>query len=174
MAEGSGAWRLETEVCQWKMLELKIGVFMLCYQLHFSPIFQFISVLRLKKRKDSNRKAEMQAINGEKPSGSDAAGKEAAPRLSLQPQAAQAPSTANRPEFSRWLRQTVQEQIDTCRRLVDISESEPEELTYSSMVSLKDVDEPCWTRQEEWKQVRSLSRVLSWVCIGCLLQQLVL
>ncbi|KAF4802781.1 hypothetical protein TURU_022429 [Turdus rufiventris] len=114
---------------------------------------KFISVLRLKKRKDSNRKAEMQAINGEKPSGSDAAGKEAAPRLSLQPQAAQAPSTANRPEFSRWLRQTVQEQIDTCRRLVDISESEPEELTYSSMVSLKEVDEPCWTRQEEWKQI---------------------
>ncbi|XP_023782857.1 serine/threonine-protein phosphatase with EF-hands 2 [Cyanistes caeruleus] len=115
---------------------------------------KFISVLRLKKRKESSRKAELQAINGERESGIDAAGNEAAPRLSLQPQSAQAPSTANRLEFTRWLRQTVQEQIDTCRRLVDISESEPEELTYSSMVSLKGADdEPCWSRQEEWKQV---------------------
>ncbi|XP_037991069.1 serine/threonine-protein phosphatase with EF-hands 2 [Motacilla alba alba] len=114
---------------------------------------KFISVLRLKKRKESSRKPQIEAINGESESGTDAAANEAAPRLSLQPQAAQAPSTANRLEFSRWLRQTVQEQIDTCRRLVDISESEPEELTYSSMVSLKDADEPCWTRQEEWKQV---------------------
>lgn len=141
---------------------------MLCYQLHFSHMFQFVSVLRLKKRKESSGKPQIQAINGESESGTDAA-----PRLSLQPQTAQAPSTANRREFSRWLRQTVQEQIDTCRRLVDISESEPEELTYSSMVSLKDADEPCWTHQEEWKQVRSLSRVLSWICCGCLLQQLV-
>ncbi|KAF2986950.1 hypothetical protein EK904_002081 [Melospiza melodia maxima] len=109
---------------------------------------RFVSVLRLKKRKESSGKPQIQAINGESESGTDAA-----PRLSLQPQSAQAPSTANRREFSRWLRQTVQEQIDTCRRLVDISESEPEELTYSSMVSLKDADEPCWTRQEEWKQV---------------------
>lgn len=147
---------------------------MLCYQFHFSRIFQFVSVLRLKKRRESSRKPEIQAINGERESGTDAAGNETAPRLSLQPQSAQAPRTANRLEFSRWLRQTVQEQIDTCRRLVDISESEPEELTYSSMVSLKDVDESCWTRQEEWKQVRSLSRVLSWVHCGCLLQQLVL
>lgn len=144
-------------------------VFMLCYQLHFSHIFQFVSVLRMKKRKELSRKPEIQAINGESKSDT-----EAAPRLSLQPQSAQAPSTANRLEFSRWLRQTVQEQIDTCRRLVDISESEPEELTYSSMVSLKDVDEPSWTGQEEWKQVRSLSGVVSWVCCGCLLQQLVL
>lgn len=151
------------------MSELELWVSMLCYQLHFSHIFQFISVLRMKKRKESIRKPEIQAINGESKSGADAAGNEAAPRFSLQPQSAQAPSTANRLEFSRWLRQTVQEQIDTCRRLVDISESEPEELTYSSMVSLKDVDEPCWTRQEEWKQVRSLSGVLSWVCCGCLL-----
>uniref|UniRef100_A0A8C9MM22 Serine/threonine-protein phosphatase with EF-hands n=1 Tax=Serinus canaria TaxID=9135 RepID=A0A8C9MM22_SERCA len=103
---------------------------------------KFISVLRLKKRNESSRKPQIQAINGESESGTDAAGVEAAPRLSLQPQSAQAPSTANRLEFSRWLRQTVQEQIDTCRRLVDISESEPEELTYSSMVSLKDADEP--------------------------------
>ncbi|KAL9851958.1 LOW QUALITY PROTEIN: serine/threonine-protein phosphatase with EF-hands 2 [Geothlypis trichas] len=109
---------------------------------------RFVSVLRLKKRKESSGKPQIQAINGESESGTDAT-----PRLSLQPQTAQAPSTANRREFSRWLRQTVQEQIDTCRRLVDISESEPEELTYSSMVSLKDADEPCWTHQEEWKQV---------------------
>uniref|UniRef100_A0A8C5U3A5 Serine/threonine-protein phosphatase with EF-hands n=1 Tax=Malurus cyaneus samueli TaxID=2593467 RepID=A0A8C5U3A5_9PASS len=114
---------------------------------------KFISVLRMKKRKELSRKPELRALNGESKSETDAAGNEAAARLSLQPQSAQAPSTANRLEFSRWIRQTVQEQIDTCRRLVDISESEPEELTYSSMVSLKDADEPCWTRQEEWKQV---------------------
>ncbi|XP_071411440.1 serine/threonine-protein phosphatase with EF-hands 2 isoform X1 [Pithys albifrons albifrons] len=114
---------------------------------------KFISVLRMKKSRESYRKAEMQDINGESKSEADTAGKEAAPRLSLQPQPAQAPSTANRLEFSRWLRQTVQEQMDTCRRLVEVSESEPEELTYSSVVSLKDVEEPCWTRQEEWKQV---------------------
>ncbi|XP_009944745.1 PREDICTED: serine/threonine-protein phosphatase with EF-hands 2 [Leptosomus discolor] len=69
------------------------------------------------------------------------------------PRPAQAPSMANRLEFSRWVRQTVQEQIEWCRRLVDISESESEELTYSSMVSLTDLDGPCWTRQEEWKQI---------------------
>ncbi|KAJ7419106.1 Serine/threonine-protein phosphatase with EF-hands 2 [Willisornis vidua] len=114
---------------------------------------KFISVLRMKKNRESYRKAEMQDINGESKSEANTAGKEAAPRLCLQPQPAQAPSTANRLEFSRWLRQTVQEQMDTCRRLVDVSESEPEELTYSSVVSLKDVEEPCWTRQEEWKQV---------------------
>lgn len=84
------------------MLELEIWVFMLCYLLHFSHIFQFISALRMKKRKESNRNPEIQAINGESKSGTDAAGNEvisAAPRLSLQPQSAQAPSTANRPEF---------------------------------------------------------------------------
>ncbi|XP_010145571.1 PREDICTED: serine/threonine-protein phosphatase with EF-hands 2 [Eurypyga helias] len=64
-----------------------------------------------------------------------------------------APSTANRLEFSKWVRQTVQEQIEWCRRLVDISESEEEEPTYSSMVSLTDLDGPCWTCQEEWKQI---------------------
>uniref|UniRef100_A0A8D2M7I7 Serine/threonine-protein phosphatase with EF-hands n=1 Tax=Zonotrichia albicollis TaxID=44394 RepID=A0A8D2M7I7_ZONAL len=80
---------------------------------------RFVSVLRLKKRKESSGKPQIQAINGESESGTDAT-----PRLSLQPQSAQAPSTANRREFSRWLRQTVQEQIDTCRRLVDISESD--------------------------------------------------
>ncbi|XP_010211282.1 PREDICTED: serine/threonine-protein phosphatase with EF-hands 2 [Tinamus guttatus] len=56
-------------------------------------------------------------------------------------------------EFSRWVRQTVQEQIERCRRLVDVSESEEEELTYSSLVSMTDLDAPCWTRQEEWKQI---------------------
>ncbi|KAJ7401431.1 Serine/threonine-protein phosphatase with EF-hands 2 [Pitangus sulphuratus] len=117
---------------------------------------KFISVLRMKKRKESNRKVEMWNVNGESKSEADAAGNEAAPRLSLQPQPAQAPSTANRLEFSKWLRQTVQEQIDTCRRLVDISESEPEELTYSSMVSLKYGDEPCWTHQEEWQQILNI------------------
>ncbi|XP_010140333.1 PREDICTED: serine/threonine-protein phosphatase with EF-hands 2 [Buceros rhinoceros silvestris] len=69
------------------------------------------------------------------------------------PQPSPAPSVANRLEFSRWVRQTVQEQIEWCRRLVDVSESEPEELTYSSMVSLTDAEEPCRTRQEEWKQI---------------------
>ncbi|XP_010119946.1 PREDICTED: serine/threonine-protein phosphatase with EF-hands 2 [Chlamydotis macqueenii] len=69
------------------------------------------------------------------------------------PRPAQAPSMANKLEFSRWVRQTVQEQIEWCRKLVDISESEDEEPTYSSMVSLTDLDGPCWSRQEEWKQI---------------------
>ncbi|XP_010006835.1 PREDICTED: serine/threonine-protein phosphatase with EF-hands 2 [Chaetura pelagica] len=64
-----------------------------------------------------------------------------------------APSMANKLEFSRWVRRTVQEQIEWCRRLADISDSEEDEPTYSSMVSLTDLDGPCWTRQEEWKQI---------------------
>uniref|UniRef100_A0A669PZ51 Serine/threonine-protein phosphatase with EF-hands n=1 Tax=Phasianus colchicus TaxID=9054 RepID=A0A669PZ51_PHACC len=67
-----------------------------------------------------------------------------------------APSMTNRVEFSRWVRQTVQEQIEWCRKLVDISDSEEEELTCSSLVSLTDLDGPCWTRQEEWKQVSDI------------------
>ncbi|XP_068009869.1 serine/threonine-protein phosphatase with EF-hands 2 isoform X5 [Melanerpes formicivorus] len=114
---------------------------------------KFISVLRGKKRKESNRNAEVQETNGESKAEAEPAGKEAAPGLCPQPRAAQAPSMANRQEFSRWVRQTVQEQIERCRRLVDVSESESEELTYSSSVSLADLDGPCWTRQEEWKQI---------------------
>ncbi|XP_009322320.1 PREDICTED: serine/threonine-protein phosphatase with EF-hands 2 [Pygoscelis adeliae] len=69
-------------------------------------------------------------------------------------QPAQTPSKANRLEFSKWVRQTVQEQIEWCRRLADISDSEEEEeLTCASAVSLTDLDGPCWTRQEEWKQI---------------------
>ncbi|XP_032042380.1 serine/threonine-protein phosphatase with EF-hands 2 [Aythya fuligula] len=113
---------------------------------------KFISVLRGKKRKESNRNVEIQEVNGENAE-ADPAGNEALPSLPLQPRPAQAPSMANRLEFSRWVRQTVQEQIEWCRRLVDISESEDEEPTYSSMVSLTDLDAPCWTRQEEWKQI---------------------
>ncbi|KFP72055.1 Serine/threonine-protein phosphatase with EF-hands 2, partial [Acanthisitta chloris] len=112
---------------------------------------KYISVLRMKKGMEPNRRAETQDMNGESRAEADAAGTKAAPRTSLQPQAAQAPSTANRTEFSRWVRQTAQEQIDTCRRLVDISESESS--TCSSMASLKDVDELGWTHQEEWKQI---------------------
>ncbi|NXV96914.1 PPE2 phosphatase, partial [Calonectris borealis] len=114
---------------------------------------KFISVLRGKKRKESNRNVEIQEINGESKVEADPAENEAAPSLPPQPRPAQAPSTANRLEFSKWVRQTVQEQIEWCRRLVDISESEEEELTYSSVVSLTDLDGPCWTRQEQWKQV---------------------
>ncbi|KAK4818362.1 hypothetical protein QYF61_011654 [Mycteria americana] len=114
---------------------------------------KFISVLRGKKRKESNRNVEIQEINGESKVEADPAGNEAAPGLSPQLQPGQAPSMANRLEFSRWVRQTVQEQIEWCRKLVDISESEEEELTYSSVVSLTDLDGPCWTRQEEWKQI---------------------
>lgn len=113
---------------------------------------------------------EIQEINGESKVEADPAGNEAAPSLSPQPQPDQAPSMANRLEFSRWVRQTVQEQIEWCRRLVDISESEEEELTCSSMVSLTDLDGPCWTRQEEWKQVSSPSGALSSMGCGCLLQ----
>ncbi|XP_076193556.1 serine/threonine-protein phosphatase with EF-hands 2 [Aptenodytes patagonicus] len=114
---------------------------------------KFISVLRGKKRKESNRNVEIQEINGESKVEADPAGNEAAPSLSSQPQPAQAPSMANRLEFSKWVRQTVQEQIEWCRRLADISESEEEELTSSSVVSLTDLDGPRWTRQEEWKQI---------------------
>ncbi|NWU68176.1 PPE2 phosphatase, partial [Pterocles burchelli] len=114
---------------------------------------KFISVLRGKKRKESNRNVEIQELNGETKVEADPPGSETAPSLPLQPRPSQAPSMANKLEFSRWVRQTVQEQIDWCRRLVDISESEDEELTYSSMVSLTDLDKPCWTRQEECKQI---------------------
>ncbi|XP_027650918.1 serine/threonine-protein phosphatase with EF-hands 2 isoform X1 [Falco biarmicus] len=114
---------------------------------------KFISVLRGKKRKDSNRNVEIQEINRESKTEADPAEKEAAPSLFPQPRPAPAPSMSNRQEFSRWVRQTVQEQIEWCRRLVDISESEEEEPTYSSMVSLTDLDGSCRTREEDWKQV---------------------
>lgn len=110
---------------------------------------------------------EIQEINGDSKAEADTAESEAALSLCPQPRPTQAPSMANRLEFSKWVRQTVQEQIEWCRRLVDISESEEEELTYSSVVSLTDLDGPCWTRQEEWKQVSSLSRALSSVGCGC-------
>uniref|UniRef100_A0A8C3J0G5 Serine/threonine-protein phosphatase with EF-hands n=1 Tax=Calidris pygmaea TaxID=425635 RepID=A0A8C3J0G5_9CHAR len=95
---------------------------------------KFISVLRGKKRKESNRNVEIKEINGESKAEADPAGNEAALSLCPQPRPTQAPSMANKLEFSRWVRQTVQEQIEWCRRLVDISESEEEELTYSSWV----------------------------------------
>lgn len=106
---------------------------------------------------------EIREVNGENNAEADPAGNEALPSLPLQPRPAQAPSMANRLEFSRWVRQTVQEQIEWCRRLVDISESEDEEPTYSSMVSLTDLDAPCWTRQEEWKQVSGVNGALALV-----------
>ncbi|XP_042726807.1 serine/threonine-protein phosphatase with EF-hands 2 [Lagopus leucura] len=114
---------------------------------------KFISVLRGKKRKESNRNVEIKEINGESQAKPDSAGNETMSSLPSQPRPAQAPSMANRVEFSRWVRQTVQEQIEWCRKLVDISDSEEEELTCSSLVSLTDLDGPCWTRQEEWKQI---------------------
>ncbi|XP_051475775.1 serine/threonine-protein phosphatase with EF-hands 2 isoform X2 [Apus apus] len=114
---------------------------------------KFISVLRGKARKESNTNVEIQEINGESKVEAEPAANEAETSLPLQPRPSQAPSTANKLEFSRWVRQTVQEQIEWCRRLVDISESEEDEPTYSSMVSLTDLDGPCWTRQEEWKQI---------------------
>ncbi|NXA40210.1 PPE2 phosphatase, partial [Eudromia elegans] len=114
---------------------------------------KFISVLRGKKRKESNRNVEIQEVNGEDKAEASPAEQDAATSLCLRSRAAQAPSMANRLEFSRWVRQTVQEQIERCRRLVDVSESEEEELTYSSFVSMTDLDAPYWTRQEEWKQI---------------------
>ncbi|XP_040526773.1 serine/threonine-protein phosphatase with EF-hands 2 isoform X1 [Gallus gallus] len=114
---------------------------------------KFISVLRAKKRKELNRNVEIKEINGESQAEPDSAGNETMSSLPSQPRPAQAPSMANRVEFSRWVRQTVQEQIEWCRKLVDISDSEEEELTCSSLVSLTDLDGPCWTRQEEWKQI---------------------
>ncbi|KFU85838.1 Serine/threonine-protein phosphatase with EF-hands 2, partial [Chaetura pelagica] len=114
---------------------------------------KFISVLREKKRKESNTNVEIQEINGESKAEGDPAANEAETSLPLQPRPSQAPSMANKLEFSRWVRRTVQEQIEWCRRLADISDSEEDEPTYSSMVSLTDLDGPCWTRQEEWKQI---------------------
>uniref|UniRef100_A0A8B9QNY2 Serine/threonine-protein phosphatase with EF-hands n=1 Tax=Apteryx owenii TaxID=8824 RepID=A0A8B9QNY2_APTOW len=113
---------------------------------------KFISVLRGKKRKESNRNVEIQEIIGESKADASAAEHDAASSPSPQPQPAQAPSMTNRLEFSKWVRQMVQEQIERCRQLVD-SESEEEELTYSSFVSMTDLNAPCWTRQEEWKQI---------------------
>lgn len=143
------------------MLELEIQLSKpfnyLCF---LSFLLQFISVLRGKKRKESNRNVEIKEINGESQAKPDSAGNETTSSLPSQPRPAQAPSMANRVEFSRWVRQTVQEQIEWCRKLVDISDSEEEELTCSSLVSLTDLDGPCWTRQEEWKQVSGISRAL--------------
>ncbi|KAM6301273.1 LOW QUALITY PROTEIN: serine/threonine-protein phosphatase with EF-hands 2 [Aegotheles albertisi] len=113
---------------------------------------KFISVLRGKKRKESNTNVETQEINGE--SKEEAAPEESKSELSIpeQPQPTQAPNISDKLEFTKWVRQTVQEQIEWCRRLVDISESEEDEPTFSSMVSLSDLD-ACWTHQEEWKQI---------------------
>ncbi|XP_010169122.1 serine/threonine-protein phosphatase with EF-hands 2 [Antrostomus carolinensis] len=114
---------------------------------------KFISVLRGKKRKESNRNVEIQETNEKSEAGTDKAGNETVSSLSLQSQTSQAPSITNRLEFSKWIRQTVQEQIEWCRKLADISDSEEEEPTFSSVVSLTELDSPCWTCQEEWKQI---------------------
>ncbi|NXE54848.1 PPE2 phosphatase, partial [Casuarius casuarius] len=115
---------------------------------------KFVSVLRGKKRKESNRNVEIQEINGKSKADASPAAHDTATGPSREPRPAQAPSMANRLEFSKWVRQTVQEQIEWCRRLVDISDSEEEEeLTYSSCVSMADLDAPRWTRQEEQKQI---------------------
>ncbi|XP_068259392.1 serine/threonine-protein phosphatase with EF-hands 2 [Nyctibius grandis] len=114
---------------------------------------KFISVLRRKKRKRSKRKAEIQEIDSESDVEADPAENEDTPSLPPQPRPSQAPSMANKLEFSKWVRQTVQEQIEWCRRLVDISESEEEEPTYYSMISFTDLDGLCWTSQEERKQI---------------------
>lgn len=70
---------------------------------------KFISVLRAKKRKELNRNVEIKEINGESQAEPDSAGNETMSSLPSQPRPAQAPSMANRVEFSRWVRQTVQE-----------------------------------------------------------------
>ncbi|NXG35265.1 PPE2 phosphatase, partial [Dromaius novaehollandiae] len=115
---------------------------------------KFVSVLRGKKRKESNRNVEIHEINGESKADASPAAHDTATGPSPEPRPAQAPSMTNRLEFSKWVRQTVQEQIEWCRRLADISDSEEEEeLTSSSCVSMADLDAPCWTRQEEQKQI---------------------
>ncbi|KFP03676.1 Serine/threonine-protein phosphatase with EF-hands 2, partial [Calypte anna] len=115
---------------------------------------KFMSVLRGKERKESSRNVEVQEIIEKSKAEADPpAANKAEPSLPVQPQPAEAPSMAKKLELSRWVRQTVQEQMERCRRVVDISESEEDEPTCASMVSLADGDRPRWTHQEEGKQI---------------------
>ncbi|XP_071600248.1 serine/threonine-protein phosphatase with EF-hands 2 [Heliangelus exortis] len=115
---------------------------------------KFMSVLRGKERKESSGNVEVQEIIEKSKAEADpAAANKAEPSLPLQPQPAEAPSMAKKLELPRWVRQTVQEQMERCRRALDVSESEEDEPTCASMVSLADGHRPRWTHQEEGKQI---------------------
>ncbi|XP_042712280.2 serine/threonine-protein phosphatase with EF-hands 2 isoform X3 [Chrysemys picta bellii] len=119
---------------------------------------KFVSVLRGKKRKEKSRRVDSKAINGESPVGVDPPRSSSFPGSCLQPGLASTASTASRTELSQWVRQTVQEELEKCRRQVGFCETPGDkELTCASSVTVTESElESCETSessQEEWKQI---------------------
>ncbi|XP_065261334.1 serine/threonine-protein phosphatase with EF-hands 2 [Emys orbicularis] len=119
---------------------------------------KFVSVLRGKKRKEKSRHVDSKVINGESPVGVDPPRSSSFPGSCLQPGLASTASTASRTELSQWVRQTVQEELEKCRRQVGFSETPGDkELTSASSVTMTESElESCETSessQEEWKQI---------------------
>nr|XP_025045828.1 serine/threonine-protein phosphatase with EF-hands 2 isoform X2 [Pelodiscus sinensis] len=112
---------------------------------------KFVSVLRGKKREEKCRHVDSAAMNSESPEGVDS------PKCSSFPGSCLHPS-ASRTELSQWVRQTVQEELEKCRRQVGFGETPVDkELTCVSSVTMSESElESCGTshsRQEEWKQI---------------------
>ncbi|XP_025045828.2 serine/threonine-protein phosphatase with EF-hands 2 isoform X2 [Pelodiscus sinensis] len=112
---------------------------------------KFVSVLRGKKREEKCRHVDSAAMNSESPEGVDS------PKCSSFPGSCLHPS-ASRTELSQWVRQTVQEELEKCRRQVGFGETPADkELTCVSSVTMSESElESCGTshsRQEEWKQI---------------------
>uniref|UniRef100_A0A7M4EH07 Serine/threonine-protein phosphatase with EF-hands n=1 Tax=Crocodylus porosus TaxID=8502 RepID=A0A7M4EH07_CROPO len=110
---------------------------------------KFVSVLRGKKKKKP-RLIDWRDINGDSINSS---------LTSLSSSSAMAPSMTDRMEFSKWVRKTVQEQLEKCRKLLEIeSDSEDDDITCATSVAMSktesELSESWQTIQEEWKQVR--------------------
>ncbi|XP_019377866.1 PREDICTED: serine/threonine-protein phosphatase with EF-hands 2 [Gavialis gangeticus] len=109
---------------------------------------KFVSVLRGKKKKKT-RLMDWRDINGDSINSS---------LTSLSSSSAMAPSMTDRMEFSKWVRKTVQEQLEKCRKLLEIeSDSEDDDITCATSVAMSktesELSESWQTVQEEWKQI---------------------
>uniref|UniRef100_A0A8C8RST7 Serine/threonine-protein phosphatase with EF-hands n=1 Tax=Pelusios castaneus TaxID=367368 RepID=A0A8C8RST7_9SAUR len=114
---------------------------------------KFVSVLRGKKRKEKSRPMESKVTNGESLPRSSSF-----PGSCFHPGFANAASTSSRTELSQWVRQSVQEELEKCRRQVGFRETQgDEDLTCVSSVTMTELElESCGTSEsshEEWKQI---------------------
>ncbi|XP_074849878.1 serine/threonine-protein phosphatase with EF-hands 2 isoform X2 [Carettochelys insculpta] len=113
---------------------------------------KFVSVLRGKKRKEKRRHPDSKTINGESPVGVDLPTSRSFPGSCLFPGLV---SASGRKELSQWVRQTVQEELEKCRRQVEFSETSEDKELSSVTVSESEM-EACQISdscQEEWKQI---------------------
>uniref|UniRef100_A0A8C3TEG1 Serine/threonine-protein phosphatase with EF-hands n=1 Tax=Chelydra serpentina TaxID=8475 RepID=A0A8C3TEG1_CHESE len=108
--------------------------------------------------REKGRHMDSQAINGEGPVGVDPPRSSSFPGSCLQPGPASTASMASRMELAQRVRQSVQEELENCRRQVEFSETPGDkELSCVSSVTVTESElESCETSessQEEWKQI---------------------